>query len=161
MNVSTSNINIDDEKLNRIEEGCQLFDKDNDGLITLSELRTVMRSLGNNIPDSDINEMLKLNDKDETALNTLVDYKDYFDLFIKTMSNLNEKEKEDEIIENYKKNYDRENTGMILVSELRHDINSCSEKFSEEEFEEIIRMVNKDNGNEIYYEDFVRVMFAK
>ncbi len=120
-----------------------------------------MRSLGNNIPDSDINEMLKLNNKEDTALNTRVDYKDYFDLFIKTMRNLNGKENEDEIIDNYKKNYDRENTGMIQLSELRHDISQCSEKYSEEEIEEMLRMVNKENENYINYEDFVRLMFAK
>jgi len=156
-----NHINIDDEKLNRIEEGCQLFDKDNDGLITISELRTVMRSLGHNIPESDINEMLKLSDKDDVAVNTLVDYKEYFDLFIKTMSNLTEKEKEEDIIENFKKNYDRDNTGFIQTSELKHMIVQCSEKYSDEEIEEILRLADIDSDNYISYEDFVRLMFAK
>ena len=161
MNISMNNVVIDDEKLNRIEEGCQLFDKDNDGLITISELRTVMRALGHNIPESDINEMLKLSDKDDPTANNLVDYKEYFDLFIKTMSNITEKEKEEDIIENYKKNYDRDNTGFTQTSELKHMIVQCGERYSEEEIEEILRISDIDADNYINYEDFVRYMFAK
>ena len=156
-----NNVNIDDEKLNRIEEGCQLFDKDNDGMITISELRTVLRSLGHNIPESDINEMLKLTDKDDLASNNLVDYKEFFDLFIKTMSNLTEKENEEEIIENYLKNYDRDNTGFIQANELKHNIQQCGEKYSDEEIDEIIRITDIDNDGYIKFEDFFKFMFAK
>ena len=42
----------------------EVFDKDGSGTISADELRTVMKSLGENLTDDEINEMIREADKD-------------------------------------------------------------------------------------------------
>lgn len=41
----------------------RVFDKDNSGTISTEELRNVLRSLGENLTDAELDEMIKLADK--------------------------------------------------------------------------------------------------
>jgi calmodulin len=41
----------------------EVFDKDGSGTITTSELKDVLRSLGENLTDEELDEMVKLTDK--------------------------------------------------------------------------------------------------
>ena len=47
-----------------LEEAFSLFDIDGNGLISLNELTAVMKSVGKDLVDEDIQEMLTLADKD-------------------------------------------------------------------------------------------------
>jgi len=52
--------------LSEYKEAFLLFDKDGDGTVTIKELGTVMRNLGQNPTDDEIKEMIKDVDKDGT-----------------------------------------------------------------------------------------------
>ena len=58
----------DNEKYCEIKEAFQVFDKDNDGIITTKELATVMRSLGQNPTEQELQEIFKMYDKDEKVM---------------------------------------------------------------------------------------------
>ncbi|KAI6218200.1 Calmodulin [Aphelenchoides fujianensis] len=48
-----------------LREAFQVFDRDQDGYISASELRFVMRNLGENLSDEECNEMIKEADRDK------------------------------------------------------------------------------------------------
>lgn len=47
-----------------ISFGCRVFDKNNDGLISSTELRHVMTSLGERLSDAEVDDMIKEADTD-------------------------------------------------------------------------------------------------
>ena len=55
---------ISAEQLNEYQEAFQLFDKNGDGTITVTELGTVMKSLGNNPTDAELQDMIDECDAD-------------------------------------------------------------------------------------------------
>ena len=52
------------DQISEFKEAFALFDKDGDGTITTSELATVMRSLGQNPSDKDLDDMIREVDAD-------------------------------------------------------------------------------------------------
>lgn len=44
---------------------CSVFDRDNNGYITLDELQRAMQMIGENVTDAQLNEMLALADLDK------------------------------------------------------------------------------------------------
>ena len=60
-----------------------VFDKDNSGTISADELRQVMKSLGEDLTDAEIDEMIKEADKDQ---NGSIDCKSYTSPFLPALS---------------------------------------------------------------------------
>ena len=47
---------------------CRIFDKDDDGFISVEELRRIMQSLGEKMTDQELDEMLREADGDNDGL---------------------------------------------------------------------------------------------
>ena len=62
--MTSATVTITDEQKREYEEAFSLFDKNNDGTITVSELATVMRSLGSNPTNSELQDMINEVDSD-------------------------------------------------------------------------------------------------
>ena len=56
--------NLTDEQIIEFREAFQAFDKDGSGFITTKELGTVMRSLGQNLTESEVREIIDEVDED-------------------------------------------------------------------------------------------------
>jgi calmodulin len=78
------------------KEAFSLFDRDGDGAITAKELGTVMRSLGQNPAEAELQDMVNEVDADG---NGTVDFSDF--LTIKARS-MNKNDSEEEILEAFK-----------------------------------------------------------
>ncbi|XP_061340404.1 calmodulin-like [Gastrolobium bilobum] len=57
-----------------LKEAFRVFDKDQDGYISLSELRSVMRTIGEKVTDEELEQMIKEADLDSDGL---VDYEEF------------------------------------------------------------------------------------
>ena len=67
--ISISNFQADqltEEQIAEFKEAFSLFDKDGDGTITTKELGTVMRSLGQNPTEAELQDMINEVDADGT-----------------------------------------------------------------------------------------------
>jgi Ca2+-binding EF-hand superfamily protein len=142
---------ISKEKICEIKEFFDNFDKDNDGIITIKELTSIMRALGLNPSDIDIQEIVKRYDKSESGK---IEFGDYFDLI---QQRYKEPESEEELIHALK--LSNKEGGGIPVIEIEHILSNIGEKLSREEINEIIKNIEVDGM--VNYDDFVKYMLAK
>ena len=78
-----SEVTLTDEQIGEFKEAFSLFDRDGDGTITTNELGTVMRSLGQNPTEIELQDMI--NEVDEDGNGTI----DFEGKCIKNESNKN------------------------------------------------------------------------
>ena len=131
-----------------------MFDKDKDGAITARELGNMMRSIGQNPTDEEVNAMIK-----EVDLNS--DGKIELDEFITLMArNSPDTQTEDEVINAFRV-FDKEGNGLIATAELKHIMMTIGDKMTEAEADEMIHEADIDDDGVINYEEFVRMMMAR
>lgn len=68
------------ESENEIFEAFKVFDRDGNGLITFEELKYVLESLGETIPENEIHEMIKYASSD--ASKSYVSLKDFVTIYL-------------------------------------------------------------------------------
>merc|ERR1712046_54842 len=136
---------LTEEQIAEFKEAFSLFDKDGDGTITTKELGTVMRSLGQNPTEAELQDMI--NEVDADASGT-IDFPEFLNLMAK------------EIKEAFKV-FDKDGNGFISAAELRHVMTNLGEKLTDEEVDEMIREADVDGDGQINYEEFVKIMMSK
>ena len=146
--------NLSEEQVGEFKEAFALFDKDGDGTITTKELGTVMRSLGQNPTEAELQDMINEVDVDG---NGTIDFPEFLSLMARKMKDT---DTEEELIEAFKV-FDRDGNGLISAAELRHVMMNLGEKLTDEEADEMIREADIDGDGHINYEEFVRMMMAK
>jgi len=142
---------INKETLCEIKEFFDNFDKDNDGIITLKELTSIMRALGLNPTELDIQEIIKKYGKSD---NGKIEFNDYLDLI---QQKFKEPESEDQLIQALK--LSNKEGGGIPVIEIEHILSNIGEKLSREEIAEIIKDIEIEGM--VTYDDFVKYMLSK
>nr|XP_034323712.1 neo-calmodulin-like [Crassostrea gigas] len=127
------------------KEDFRLFDKDGDKTSKTKELGTVMRSLGQNPTESELQEMIQEVDVDG---NGTIDFDEFPQMMGKKMKDTDSKE---EMISALKV-LNRDNTGLIKVRDLRLLMTTLGEKLTDEEVEEMIREADMDGDGLINYQ---------
>ena len=108
---------LTEEQIAEFKEAFSLFDKDGDGTITTKELGTVMRSLGQNPTEAELQDMINEVDVDG---NGTIDFPEFLSLMARKMKDT---DTEEELIEAFKV-FDRDGNGLISAAELRYSLNS-------------------------------------
>ncbi|XP_043699086.1 probable calcium-binding protein CML13 [Telopea speciosissima] len=143
---------LSDDQVASMKEAFILFDTDNDGRIAASELGILMRSLGGNPTQAQLKEIVT-----QEKLTSPFDFPRFLELMKKHMK----LEPFDCQLRDAFKVIDKESTGYVSVSELRHILTSIGEKLDAAEFDEWIREVDVGSDGRIKYEDFIVRMIAK
>ena len=136
---------LQEEKVTECKEVFDLFDKDKDGSITTKELGDVMRALGANPTQAELQEMINEVDQDGSGK---IEFKEFLDLFAKKMKDPD-------------KIFDKDGNGVISANELRHVMTTLGERLTEEEADEMIREADIDGDGFINYHEFVKIMMSK
>ncbi|TGO57497.1 hypothetical protein BOTNAR_0200g00140 [Botryotinia narcissicola] len=124
------------------------------GQITSKKLGTVMRSLGQNPSESELQDMINEVDADN---NGTIDFPEFLTMMARKMKDT---DSEEEIREEFKV-FDRDNNGFISAAELRHVMTSIGEKLTDDEVDEMIREADQDGDGRIDYNEFVKLMMQK
>ncbi|KAF2295351.1 hypothetical protein GH714_032640 [Hevea brasiliensis] len=139
---------LTNDQISEFKEAFSLFDKDGDGCITKKELRTVMRSLGQNPTEA---KLQNINEVDANG-NETIDFPEFLNLMARKMKDT---DSEEELKEAFRA-FDNYHNGFISAAELRHVMTNIGEKLTDEEVDEMIREADVDGDGQINYEEFVK-----
>ena len=142
---------LTEEQIAEFKEAFSLFDKDGDGTITTKELGTVMRSLGQNPTEAELQDMINEVDADG---NGTIDFPEFLTMMARKMKDT---DSEEEILEAFKA-FDKSGSGYISAAELRHIMTNLGEKLTDEEVGEMVRVADVGGDGRIQYAQFVRTM---
>ena len=145
---------LTEEQITEFKEAFSLFDKDSDGTITTKELGTVMRSLGQNPTEAELQDMINEVDTDG---NGTIDFPEFLSMMARKMK---DQDTEEEIREAFRV-FDKDGNGYINAAELRHVMMNLGEKLTEDEVEQMIREADVDGDGQVDYTEFVRMMTTK
>lgn len=146
---------LKDDKLKEYREAFNLYDKDNDGIISITKLGRVLRAMGLNPTEIEVQEMIEEVDSEGTG--TLD-----FDSFLNIVASrkFDDEDHEDALREAFRM-FDRDGNGYIDAEELRICMINLGEKLTLDEVEEMIREVDIDFDGRMDYQEFVRLMCTK
>ncbi|KAJ3785020.1 calmodulin-like protein [Lentinula aff. detonsa] len=142
------------EQVNEFKEAFSLFDKDGDGTITTLELGTVMRSLGQNPTDAELQDMINEVDVDG---NGTIDFNEFLAMMEKKFKDT---DSEEEIRQAFQV-FDKDGNGTISAKELKAVMESLGEKLSDQEVDAMIVEADEDGDGSINYQEFVAMMLSK
>uniref|UniRef100_A0A804QJ10 EF-hand domain-containing protein n=1 Tax=Zea mays TaxID=4577 RepID=A0A804QJ10_MAIZE len=114
---------LTDDQIAEFKEAFSLFDKDGDGCITTKELGTVMRSLGQNPTEAELQDMINEVDADG---NGTIDFPEFLNLMARKMKDT---DSEEELKEAFRV-FDKDQNGFISAAELRHVMTNLGEKLT-------------------------------
>jgi len=145
---------LTEEQIAEFKEAFSLFDKDGDGTITTKELGTVMRSLGQNPTEAELQDMI--NEVDADGNGTI----DFPESFLPWWQEKWKTQTVKKIREAFRV-FDKDGNGFISAAELRHVMTNLGEKLTDEEVDEMIREADIDGDGQVNYEEFVTMMTSK
>ena len=162
---------LTDQQVEDFKLAFSLFDKDGDGSCDTTELETVMRALGQNLTDTELQDMIREVDEDESGS---IDFEEFLQLMAKK---LHDSDSEVEIKEAFKV-FDKDATGYVPVSEIRRILSEA--KIIDDEIDMLIDAAKKiakasddlgdgvnnilsivNNTECLQYEAFVRLMLTQ
>jgi len=149
--VNEQTVTLTEEQIAEFKDAFSLFDKDGDGLITLEELATVMRSLGQNPTDDELKEMIKEVDTDQSGT---IDFEEFKQMMTKQMKSEHSVEEIKEVF----RVFDKDNSGKISAAELRQVLTTVGQTLRDEEIDEVLKEADINGNGQIDYNDFVKLL---
>eukprot|EP01095_Lingulamoeba_sp_RSL-Kostka_P002272 TRINITY_DN13126_c0_g1_i1.p1 TRINITY_DN13126_c0_g1~~TRINITY_DN13126_c0_g1_i1.p1 ORF type:complete len:170 (+),score=75.66 TRINITY_DN13126_c0_g1_i1:44-511(+) len=144
---------IPEDKLRDYKEAFSLFDKNNDGHITIEELGAVMKKCfdGKEPSQDELEDMIYEVDKDK---NGDIDFKEFVQMMEKSKSD------DDELKEAFSL-FDKNGDGKISFKELKGVLQTLGEDLAENEIREMIEEADDNDDGEIDFEEFKQMIKGK
>lgn len=146
------NHGLAEKEVGEFKEAFQLFDQDNSGTISATELGLVMRSLGQNPTEQELMDMVNEVDTDG---NGEIDFSE----FLEMMSKRHHINHDEELKEAFKV-FDKDGDGFICAAELRLVMTSLGEKLTDKEVDDMLKEADINGDGKIDYDEFVQMMNA-
>lgn len=143
--------NLTREQVEEFKEAFSLFDEEGNGQLSNKLLITVLRALGNNPTEEEVDFMIK--EVDEDGSGTIE-----FDEFLQMMANKMNSINYEKIIWEAFKVYDRDGNGLISGAELRYVLSTQGPMLTQEEIDDIISEADMDGDGHINYYEFMRLL---
>lgn len=144
--------NLTEMEIALYKEAFQIFDKHSEGYISTKELGTILNSLGINISEEDLIEIITIYDNDQN--NSMIDFITFLDIIAKKKYDIY---KEEDLINAFRI-FDKEGNGKISIKELRYVMMSSGVDFNENYIKDIINESNVDNDEFIDYHKFIKLL---
>ena len=146
--------NLTEMEIALYKEAFQIFDKHSEGYISTKELGTIFNSLGINISEEDLIEIITIYDNDQN--NSMIDFITFLDIIAKKKDDIY---KEEDLINAFRI-FDKEGNGKISIKELRYVMMSSGVDFNENYIKDIINESNVDNDEFIDYKKFCKLLIT-
>jgi len=146
---ATSNVfaMFDQTQVQEFKEAFNMIDQDRDGFISQEDLKDMMASLGQSMPESEIEAMIK---EAPGAIN--------FTMFLTLMGEKLNGTDPEEVISNAFKCFDTTGVGSINEDTMRELLKSMGERFTEEECDDMFNEAEVDKKGNFNYVEYVRLI---
>jgi len=145
---------LSDLQLGRFREVFEIFDADKSGAICIKELGVVMRALGQEADDEELEDIMKEFDENNDGVISFNEFVEIMKERIKT----HEEEQEHELHEAFQV-FDKDGDGYITVSELREFFHGIGEiALTDVDIKEMIKAADVDNDGQMDYFEFRKMM---
>uniref|UniRef100_A0A8C5LDC5 EF-hand calcium-binding domain-containing protein 11 n=1 Tax=Jaculus jaculus TaxID=51337 RepID=A0A8C5LDC5_JACJA len=121
------------------KEAFSLFANDGNGTIATEGFGTVMRSLGQNAPEAELQDMIN---KVGAGGNGTIDFLEFLTMMAFRV-------------------FDKDGNGYVSAAELRHVMTNLGGRLIDEEVDEVIREADSDGDGQVNYGEFVQMMPEK
>jgi len=138
-------------QIGQFQDAFQHFDTDQDGQVSSREVGYIMRSVGQNPSEAEIQDMVMAVDKDGTGS---IDFPEF--LMMMALK-FNTENAEEEVREAFKV-FDGDGNGYINRQELSVVMANIGEKLSPDEIQAMIDEADVDGDGQINYEEFYNMM---
>jgi len=141
------------EQIEEYKDAFYLFDRDNNGYITTKELGSVMRTLGFNPNEENLQQMIFTVDYDGDGM---LNFEEYIHLMEQQKT---PEETEDNIVQAFRV-FDCDNKGYIESADLRELLENMDWKISDDEVKDLINRTNLREDRRISLEEFALLVEA-
>jgi calmodulin len=124
------------------------------GTVTTSELGTVMRSLGQNVTEADLKDMISEVDADNSGA---LDFAEFLTMMVRKMRGVDVL---DEINSAFA-SFDKDGSGTIDKKELEAILNNVDEKLSAADINQMMTEADVDGDGQINYSEFANMLIQK
>jgi len=144
--------NIASENMEELKEAFSLFDKNNDGLISLSEMASMMERLSAKMTEGEVKAVMSLADRDN---NGNIDFEEFHHLWALVMGN---SEEEEDIRKEFLR-FDLDRDGFITKDEMLKVIeNEASFVHNKmEEARKCIKEMDVNDDGHVSYPEFLLI----
>ncbi|KAJ2820394.1 hypothetical protein FBU31_005239 [Coemansia sp. 'formosensis'] len=145
-----SNKQTNDDRIAEYREAFDQLDEDGDGKITAADLKAMLKSVGQNPSDEDIQDMFK--ELDDDGCGTM----DFEEFLAQIQTQATECNEDDVAKENFK-TFDENGDGFITKSELRKALDKFGMKPSDEDINEMMANADTNKDGHIDFKEFVKI----
>ncbi|XP_068671767.1 calmodulin-like isoform X1 [Montipora capricornis] len=142
---------LTEEQIEEYRDAFKFFDKDGNGFITTRELGAIMRSLGQNPTEIELQDMVNEVDYDG---NGVVDFGEFVNMMINQNNNTLDQE---ELLEAFR-TFDGDDKGYIFSNEIRYVMRHMGETIPEQDINEILQDHQDSRKRKITFEEFVKLV---
>jgi calmodulin len=150
--MSDKKIRIPEEVLSEYKDLFDSYDKNKNGEIERKEMKIILKKLGKEGTEEEIDSIWKSMNKIES--DTTINFDDFL-TFIKNFNLSKNSMSTDDIINAFEM-FDKNHNGTISINEFKHILMDLGQKFSENEVNEIIKEIDLDDNGKINYREFVQ-----
>jgi len=141
------------------------FDKDDDGYITEDEIMEMMKSLGEKVDAKDIRKMMKAGDKTKSGKISFTEFKSMIEELhpipdhstLRLSHAISNASMHDELLKAFRE-FDHNKDGAISKTELATVMKKFPSLVSENEVEQMIKLVDVNGDGEIDFNEFLQLM---
>ncbi|XP_067682358.1 calmodulin-like [Haliotis asinina] len=143
--------NFTDEQISEFKQCFAHMDKDGDGMITTKELGIVMRSLGQNPTEAELQDMINEVDADG---NGTIDFDEFLTMMCRRLNTYDE---ESELREAFDV-FDKDGDGRISVEELQITMRELGNVIADDDIQAMITLADIDGDGKVNFTEFVKMM---
>ena len=136
---------LTEEEIADIKEAFSVFDKNNDGQITIEELRSVLGSMGHTPTEDQLSVILNGSNSSVGAVD--------FHNFLKMMFRLS-------VYLTFCL-FDKDGDGFVTQDEIKQVMSHLGEKITDEEANAMLKEADTNHDGKIQYEEFAQMMRSK
>ncbi|KAK7103639.1 uncharacterized protein [Littorina saxatilis] len=133
-----------------LTEAFELFDTDNDGKIATAEVGTAIRSLGHVVTDSDLRNLFG---RARVDPNGKIDL-GMFRKLVQPLQGVNYTKQLEEAF----KTIDKEGSGFVMATELRHLLTHMGDRITDEEFNTLLEELDVDSNGRIRRKELLQLL---